>query len=61
MELCSSQLWLGKNSIVKDHGWPWFCTRALSLFFMFARAKFKRRERESLGTRLLIHGGRLQI
>ena len=51
-----SQPWLGKNSIEKGNGWERFSTR-LSFSFnfsriMFARAKSKGRERESLGTRL---------
>ena len=51
-----SRLWLGKNSIEKGHGWAQFRTRvSLSFKFsriMFARAKSKGGERESLGMRL---------
>ena len=54
MAFLSIYICLGKNSIEKGHGWA--CTR-LSLFFnfsriIFARAKSKGMERESLGARL---------
>ena len=47
--------WLSRNSIEKGHGWVRFFTRfSLSFKFLhiiFARAKFKERERKIWGTR----------